>query len=64
MRILKQIHHPHHLVIVVPLLLPVLLLLIQWLLLLLRLPIRVLSSTIRGVLHLLLPPKAVVLLKK
>jgi hypothetical protein len=54
-RILKQIHHPHHLNLVVPLLL-------LWLLLLLLLG--VLSSVIRGVLHLLLPSQAVLLLKK
>jgi hypothetical protein len=53
MQILKQIRHPHHLVLVVPLLPLVLLLLL-----------RVLSSAIRGVLHLLLPPQAVLLLKK
>jgi hypothetical protein len=52
-RILKQIHHPHHLIFVVSLLLLVLLLLLPG----------VMSSTVRGVLHLLLPPQAVLLLK-
>jgi hypothetical protein len=68
MLILRQICHPHHLVLLVPglpfvvpllLLLMLLLLLLQLQLLLLR----VLSSAVRGVLHLLLPPQAVLLLK-
>jgi hypothetical protein len=61
MQILKQIRHPHHLVLIVPglpFIVPLLLLL--WLLLLLE----VMSSTVRGVLHLLLLPQAVLLLKK
>jgi hypothetical protein len=61
MRILKQIRHPHHLILVVPLPLVVPLLLLVLLLLLL---LGVLSSAVRGVLHLLLPPQAVLLLKK
>jgi hypothetical protein len=60
MWILKQICHPHHLVLVVPQPLVVLLLLLMLLLLLL---LRVLSSIVRGVLQ-LLPPQAVFLLKK
>jgi hypothetical protein len=74
MRILKQIRHPHHLVLVVPslpfvvplllLLMLLLLLILLRLLLLLLLLLRVLSSAFRGVLHLLLPPQAVLLLKK
>jgi hypothetical protein len=51
---LRQIRHPHHLVLVVPGLLLVLLLLL----------LGVLSSIVRGVLHLLLLPQAVLLLKK
>jgi hypothetical protein len=71
MQILKQIHHPHHIVLVVPdlpfvvpllLMLLLLLLLLLWLLLLLLLG--VLSCTVRGVLHLLLPSQAILLLKK
>jgi hypothetical protein len=69
---MRQIRHPHYLVLVVPglpfvvpLLLPVLLLLLLLLQLqLLFLLLGVLSSTVRGVLHLLLPPQAVLLLKK
>jgi hypothetical protein len=53
MRILKQIRHPHHLVLIVPGLPFVVPLLLVLLLLLLK----VLSSTIRGVLHLLLLKK-------
>jgi hypothetical protein len=68
MRILRQIHHPHHLVLVVPDLLLVLLLLLLLLQLQLLLPflllLGLLSFTVRGVLHLLLPPQAVLLLKK
>jgi hypothetical protein len=60
MRILKQIRHPHHLIVVVPLLL----LLLLRLLLLLLLLLGVLSSTVRGLLHLVLPPQAVLLLKE
>jgi hypothetical protein len=48
---------------VVPLLLVLLLLLLLWLLLLLLLLLRVQSSVVRGVLHLLLLPQAVLLLK-
>jgi hypothetical protein len=65
---------PHHLILIVPslpfavplLLLLVLLLplLLRLLLLLLILLLGVLSSIVRGVLHLLLPPQAVLLLKK
>jgi hypothetical protein len=69
MWILKQIHQPHHLILVVPglpfvvpLLVMLLLLLLRLLLLLLLLV--VLSSTVRDVLHLPLPPQAVLLLKK
>jgi hypothetical protein len=65
MRILKQIHHPHHLILVVPglpfvvplLLVLLLLLFMLWLLLPLLLLLGVMSSTIRGALH-LLPPTA------
>jgi hypothetical protein len=64
MQILKQIRHPHHLIVVVPLLLLVLLLLLLRLLLLLLLLLGVLSSTVRGLLHLVLPPQAVLLLKE
>jgi hypothetical protein len=64
MRILKQIRHPHHLIVVVPLLLLVLLLLLLQLLLLLLLLLGVLSSIVRGLLHLVLPPQAVLLLKE
>ncbi len=76
MRILKQIRQPHHLILIVPglpfvvlLLLVLLLLLLLMLLLLLLLQLqlllllKVLSSIVRGVLH-LLPPQAVLLLKK
>jgi hypothetical protein len=59
MWILKRIHHPHHLVLVVPL--P---LIVPLLLLLLLLLLKVLSFIVRGVIHLLLPPQAVLLLKK
>jgi hypothetical protein len=64
---------PHHLVLIVPglpfvvllLLVLLLLLLLQLqLLLLFLLLLRVLSFAVRGVLHLLLPPQAVLLLKK
>jgi hypothetical protein len=56
MRILKQIRHPHHLVLILPLPLLVLLLLLLFLLLrVLLLLLGVLSSAVRGVLHLLLP---------
>jgi hypothetical protein len=78
MRNLRQICHPHHLILIVPglpfvvlLLLVLLLLLMLLLLLLLQLQLllcllllKVLSSIVRGVLHLLLPPQAVLLLKK
>jgi hypothetical protein len=74
MQILRQIHHPHHLVLVVPslpfivpllLLLVLLLFLLQLqLLLLFLLLLGVLSSAVRGVLHLLFPLQAVLLLKK
>jgi hypothetical protein len=64
MRILRQIHHPHHLVLVVPLLLVLLLLFLLMLQLQLLLLLRVLSSAIRGVLHLPLPPQAILLLRK
>jgi hypothetical protein len=77
MWILRQIHHPHHLILVVsglpfivPLLLLVLLLLVllllqlQLLLLLFLLLLEVMSSAIRGVLHHLLPLQAILLLKK
>jgi hypothetical protein len=66
MRILKQIRHPHHLILVVPglpfvvplLLVLLLLLFLLWLLLpLLLLLLGVMSSAIRGALH-LLPPAA------
>jgi hypothetical protein len=67
MRILKQIHHPHHLILIVPglpFVVPLLLvLLLLQLLLLLLLLLGILSSVVRGVLH-LLPPQAVLLLKK
>jgi hypothetical protein len=69
MRILRQIRHPHHLVLVVPSLpfivplLLVLLLLLQLQLILLFLLLEVLSSAVRGVLHLLLLSQAVLLLK-
>jgi hypothetical protein len=70
MWIQKQIRHPHHLVLIVPslpftvpLLLLLLVLLLPLLLLLLLLLLEVLSSIVRGVLHLLLPPQAVLLLK-
>jgi hypothetical protein len=66
MRILKQIRHPHHLILVVPglpfvvplLLVLLLLLFLLWLLLplLLLLLLGVMSSAIRGALH-LLPPR-------
>jgi hypothetical protein len=61
--ILKQIHHPHHLILIVPLPLVVPLLLLVLLLPLLLLLLRVLSSVVRGVVHLLLPPQAVLLKK-
>jgi hypothetical protein len=71
MWILRQIRHPHHLILivpglpfVVPLLLLVLLLLLLLQLQLLLLLLGVLSSAVRGVLHLLLPPQVVLLLKK
>jgi hypothetical protein len=69
MRILRQIDHPHHLVLVVPDLLLVLLLLLLLLQLQLLLPfllllLGLLSFTVKGVLHLLLPLQAVLLLKK
>jgi hypothetical protein len=76
MRILRQIRHPHHLVLVVPglpfvVLLLLLLLLVLLLILLLVLQLLllffllgVMSFAVRGVLHLLLPPQAVLLLKK
>jgi hypothetical protein len=62
MQILKQIRHPSHLILVVPglpFVVPLLLLVLLLLLLLLG----VLSSAVRGVLHLLLPLQAVLLLK-
>jgi hypothetical protein len=62
---LRQIRHPRHLVLVVPglpFVVPLLLLLLLQLQLLLLL--EVLSSAIRCVLHPLLPPQAVLLLKK
>jgi hypothetical protein len=65
MRILRQIHHPDHLVLVVPglpfvvplllLVLLLLLILLLQLLLLFLLLLGVLSSAVRGVLHVLLP---------
>jgi hypothetical protein len=60
MRILKQICHPHLILVVpgLPFVVPLLLVLLLLLLL------RVLSFAVRGVLHLLLPPQAVLLLKK
>jgi hypothetical protein len=64
-RIFKQIRHPHHLILVVhslPFVVPLLVLLL--LLLLRLLLLGVLSSAIRGVLHLLLPPQTVLLMKK
>jgi hypothetical protein len=77
MRNLRHICHPHHLILIVPglpfvvlLLLVLLLLLLLMLLLLLLLQLqlllllKVLSSIVRGVLHLLLLPQAVLLLKK
>jgi hypothetical protein len=65
MLILKQLHHPHHLVLVVPLpfVLLLLFLLLRLLRLLLLLLLKDLSSAVRGALHLLLPPQAVLLLK-
>jgi hypothetical protein len=57
---------PHHLILIVPglpFIVSLLLVLLLWLLLLLLLLLRVLSSIVRGVLH-LLPPQAVLLLKK
>jgi hypothetical protein len=69
MLILRQIRHPHHLVLIVsglPFVVPLLLLMLLLLLLQLQLKLlllRVLSSAVRGVLHLLLPPQAVLLLK-
>jgi hypothetical protein len=62
MQTLRQIHCPHHLILLVPALpfaVPLLLLLLQLQLLLLG----VMSSAMRGVLH-LLPPQAILLLKK
>jgi hypothetical protein len=61
MQILQQICHPHYLVLIVPDLpfvvpLLLLLLLLLQLLLLFLLLLGVMSSVIRGVLHLLLPP--------
>jgi hypothetical protein len=74
MRIMRQIHHPQHLVLVVPgfllvlllllFLLVLLLLLLQLQLLLLSLLLLgVMSFAVRGVLYLLLLPQAVLLLK-
>jgi hypothetical protein len=73
MWILRQIHHPHHLIHIVPglpFIVPLLLLLVLLLLLLLLLQLQllllleVMSSAVRGVLHHLLPLQAVLLLKK
>jgi hypothetical protein len=68
MQILRQICHPHHLVLVVPILpfvvpLPLMLLLLLLLLQLQLLLLGVMSPTVKGVLHLLLPPQAVLLKK-
>jgi hypothetical protein len=70
MRIMREIHHPHHLVLVVPgflLVLLLLLFLVVLLLLLLQLQLLlllgVMSFAVRGVLYLLLLPQAVLLLK-
>jgi hypothetical protein len=67
MQILRQICHPHHLVLVVPVLpfvvpLPLVLLLLLLLQLQLLL-LGVMSPTVKGVLHLRLPAQAVLLKK-